>query len=270
MSAKGPEDYAAKPNPRNGRTRLISANWKMNLNHLEAIAAVQKLFYLLRPADYRYAEISLHPPFTDLRSLQLLIETDRMPLVLGAQNTYPESSGAFTGEVSPSMLSRLNVKYVIVGHSERRELFGESDAFIARKVRAVLDASMLPILCVGEGEEERQAGRTGEVLSDQVERALVSVKAEELGKVVVAYEPKWAIGTGNSATATDAADAASVIRATLTERFRAEVANEVRVQYGGSVNAGNARAFLELPELDGLLVGGASLDPEAFARVIQA
>lgn len=260
----------ARPNPRNGRYRLISANWKMNLNHLEAIGAMQKLFYSLRPADYNFAEISIHPPFTDLRSLQLLFDSDRMPFALGAQNCHQDNSGAFTGEVSALMLAKLNVKYVIVGHSERRDLFCETDDVIRAKIEAVFSSSMLPILCVGESFAERERGATESVISEQVRSAVASQSAERAARIVVAYEPKWAIGSGTAATTSDAVAGAQIIRRAVAALHGEATAKAVRVQYGGSVNSANAKELLGEPDIDGLLVGGASLDPESFARVIQA
>jgi len=269
MAAKS-KDFVAKPNPMNGRCRLISGNWKMNLNHLEAIALVQKLHYSLRESDYHYAEISVHPPFTALRSIQLLLETDRVPISLGAQNTYFETSGPFTGEVSPSMLNKLGVKYVIVGHSERRDIFGETDEVVTKKTKAILDAQMIPIVCVGESLKEKQEEMTEAVLAHQVEAVVSGVNSEGCESLVFAYEPKWAIGSGMPAGASDAVRGAEVIRATVSKFHGEEVASKVRVQYGGSVNSANAKEFMEQKEIDGLLVGGASLSSEAFAAVIQA
>lgn len=265
-----PKDFGARPNPKNGRYRLISANWKMNLNHLEAISTAQKLFYLLREQDYHYTEISIHPPFTDLRSLQLLFESDRMPLSLGAQNCSDQPSGAYTGEISAAMLARLSVKFVIVGHSERREYFGESDQLVAAKVKAVLASQMIPLICVGETKEERDGASTDRVVSTSVDAVVRDRTSEEVSSFVFAYEPRWAIGTGRAATPEDAQHAAGVIRQAIAKRHGETTANAVRVQYGGSVNAANAASFMSCAELDGLLVGGASLDPDAFSRIIAA
>ncbi len=268
MSSK--KGLELKPNPRTGRYRLISGNWKMNLNHLEAIQLVQKLYFGLRDVDYSFSEISIHPPLTSLRPIQLLIESDRMRFSLGAQNCYFEASGAYTGEVSASMLSKLNVKYVIVGHSERRRIFGETDVVVAQKVKAVLSEQMTPILCVGESAEEREAGQTDEVLMRQVRLALAELSGETVSTLVIAYEPIWAIGTGLVATPEDAASGAQLIREELGRLYGGSVADRVRVQYGGSVTPTTAHDLLEAEGVDGLLVGGASLDAEAFSRIIRA
>ncbi len=262
--------YELKPNPKTGRYRLISGNWKMNLNHLEAIQLVQKLYFALRDVDYAYTEISVHPPATDLRPIQLLIESDKMRFSLGAQNCYYETNGAYTGEVSAGMLAKLNVKYVIVGHSERRRIFGESDEMVAKKIQAVFSEAMTPILCVGETHDEREKGLTDEVLSRQVRIALQDLTGELASKTVIAYEPIWAIGTGNVATAEDASSGAQLIRQEITEMFGSSVASGVRVQYGGSVTPVTAPELLDAEGVDGFLVGGASLDAETFARIIRA
>jgi triosephosphate isomerase len=251
------------------RRPIIAANWKMHKTHLEAIRDVQKLSYLLDRRDADRVEVVICPPFTALRAVQTLIEGDRLPFGLGAQNVHPEPQGAFTGEISAPMLQALRVSYVIVGHSERRQHFGEDDAFVARKVRAVLAHGMAPILCVGETLEERDAGRTEEKVRGQVEAALRGLAAEEVARVVVAYEPIWAIGTGRNAEPADAGEVIGMIRATLAALASPEVAGAVRIQYGGSVKAGNIRDFMAHPEIDGALVGGASLDPEEFALIVR-
>ncbi len=257
------------PSSATGRTRLISANWKMNHNHLEAIATVERLYRVLRPEQFRYAELSIHPPFVDLRSLQLLFESDRMPFVLGAQNCHQEEGGAFTGEVSAPMLAKLGVGYVIVGHSERRRLYGESVELVAAKAAAVVRSGMTPIVCVGETLQERESDATAAVIVAQLEAVVASIPADSLSKLVVAYEPVWAIGSGQPASPEDAAKAASIIRETVVIRGGDRAANQVRVQYGGSVNAMNASAFMAAPGIDGLLVGTASLDPEGYAQLIK-
>jgi triosephosphate isomerase len=251
------------------RRPIIAANWKMHKTHLEAIQAVQKLSYLLNHADAEMVEVVICPPFTALRAVQTLIDADKLPYGLGAQNVYAEDKGAFTGEVSPPMLSALRVGYVIVGHSERRQLFGEDDGLVNKKVRAVFDAGMTPILCVGETLDEREAGGTGSKVAQQVRRAFANVPADRAGSAVVAYEPIWAIGTGRNAEPADAGEVVQLIRATLTEVFNDAVAASVRVQYGGSVKPGNIRDFMAHPEIDGALVGGASLDPEEFALIVK-
>jgi triosephosphate isomerase (TIM) len=251
------------------RRPIIAANWKMNKTHLEAIQAVQRLSYLLDHEDAEKTEVVICPPFTALRSIQVLIEGDRLPYGLGAQNVYWEASGAFTGEISPEMLSALDCSYVIVGHSERRWVFGETDAEVAKKVKAVLKAGMAPILCVGEKLDERDAGRTEEVVVGQVKAALTGADVTEPGRLVVAYEPVWAIGTGRNATPSDAGEVIGLIRSTLAGSLSKALADQIRIQYGGSVKAGNIREFMAHPEIDGALVGGASLDPEEFALIVK-
>jgi triosephosphate isomerase len=250
------------------RKPLIAGNWKMHHTHLEAIQVVQKLSYRLDKKDYDKTDVVVCPAFTALRSVQTTLDSDRIPIALGAQNVYPEPQGAFTGEVSPVMLAKLNVRYVIVGHSERREIFGETDDFVHRKVRAVIGAGMQPILCVGETLDEREAGETDAKVQRQVTAGLEGVTGAEAQDVVVAYEPIWAIGTGRTATAEDANATIATIRAAIRQVVGA-TADEMRVLYGGSVKAGNAPELMAQPEIDGALVGGASLDPDEFARIIQ-
>jgi triosephosphate isomerase (TIM) len=251
------------------RKPLISGNWKMHYNHLEAIQVVQKLSYLLRPADYDAVDVSVHPPFTALRSVQIVLESDNVPVTLGAQNCHWEDKGAFTGEVSPSMLAKLNVSYVIVGHSERRELLGETDEWVNRKVKSVLAAGMTPIMCVGETLDEREAGATDTKVSGQVEAGLAGVSREHVGALVIAYEPIWAIGTGRTATPDDAQATIATIRARVAAMHGDDCARSVRIQYGGSVKATNAADLMAQPDVDGALVGGASLDPDDFARIVR-
>jgi triosephosphate isomerase (TIM) len=255
--------------PTNKRRPLISGNWKMHLNHFEAIQTVQKLSYVLRTEDYAAAEVSVHPPFTDIRSVQTVIESDRIPIALGAQHCHWEEKGAFTGEVSPAMLAKLNVTYVITGHSERRQHFGETDEDVNRKVKAILKAGMTPIMCCGETLEEREAGTTEERVAGQVRAGLAGVSAEHVGGLVIAYEPIWAIGTGRNATPDDAQAVCAAIRAVVADASGAATAGAVRIQYGGSVKGGNAAELLGQPDIDGALVGGASLDPDDFARIVQ-
>ena len=252
------------------RKPLISGNWKMNLNHFEAIQTVQKLSYLLRPDDYVAADVSVHPPFTDLRSVQTVVESDRIPIAVGAQNCYWEEKGAFTGEVSPTMLAKLNVTYVIAGHSERRQLFGESDEDVNRKLKAILKAGMTPIMCCGETLEEREAGTTEERVGGQVRGGLAGLKTEQIAGLVVAYEPIWAIGTGRNATPEDAQAVCASIRSVIASVTDETTAAAVRIQYGGSVKGSNAAELLSQKDIDGALVGGASLDPDDFARIVQA
>jgi triosephosphate isomerase len=251
------------------RRPVVAANWKMHKTHLEAIQAVQKLSYLLDRSDAERVEVVVCPPFTALRSVQTLIESDRLAYALGAQDVHWEEKGAFTGEVSAPMLQALKVRYVIVGHSERRELFGETDAQVAKKVRAVFDHGMAPILCVGETLKEREEGWAVDKVVGQVREDLSKVSPEETQRTVVAYEPIWAIGTGKACNPSDAGEAVRAIRDALESMFSTDVAETVRVQYGGSVKAGNIREFMAHPEIDGALVGGASLDPEEFALIVK-
>ncbi|HEX6261326.1 MAG TPA: triose-phosphate isomerase [Actinomycetota bacterium] len=251
------------------RRPIIAANWKMHKTHLEAIETVQKLSYLLDEDDTERVEVVICPPFTALRSIQTVISGDRLPFGIGAQDVHWEEKGALTGEVSPPMLAALDCAYVIVGHSERRQHFGETDADVARKARAALAAGIVPIVCVGETLEERDAGRTEEKVTRQVREALAKVPPDRAGELVLAYEPIWAIGTGRAATPQDAGEVIAAIRATLSSMFAHEVAEAVRVQYGGSVKAGNIREFMAHPEVDGALVGGASLDPEELALIVR-
>ena len=251
------------------RQPIIAANWKMHKTHLEAIQAVQKLSYLLDKDDAERVEVVVCPAFTALRAVETLILSDRLPYALGAQDVHPKDQGAFTGEVSPPMLKALGVRYVIVGHSERRQLFGEDDALVNQKVKAVLAADMIPILCVGESLQERDLGNTEEMVTGQVRAGLAGVSETDASKLVLAYEPIWAIGTGRNAEPADAGEVIGLIRATVGAVFNDAVATGVRVQYGGSVKAGNIRDFMAHPEIDGALVGGASLDPEEFALIVK-
>jgi triosephosphate isomerase (TIM) len=251
------------------RRPVIAANWKMHKTHLEAIQAVQKLSYLLDKKDSDRVEVVICPPFTALRSLQTLLDADRLPYGLGAQDVHWEDKGAFTGEISPGMLAALACRYVIVGHSERRQLFGETDETVRKKVRAVFAAGMAPILCVGETLEERDAGRTEDKVVTQVKAALGGMDEERVGSLIVAYEPIWAIGTGRNANPADAGEVIGLIRRTAASIASESASQTMRVQYGGSVKAGNIREFMAHPEIDGALVGGASLDTEEFALIVK-
>ena len=253
----------------NARRPIMAANWKMHKTHLEAIQAVQKLSYLLDPKDTDRVEVVICPPFTSLRSLQTLFEADRLPYGLGAQDVHWETKGAFTGEISAEMLAALKCRYVIVGHSERRQLFGESDDAVAKKVKAVVANGMQPILCVGETLEERDAGRTEERVVTQVKAATGGLSDEQAASAVIAYEPIWAIGTGRNANPADAGEVIRVIRHTVAAQLSPDAGRAIRVQYGGSVKPGNIRDFMAHPEIDGALVGGASLDPEEFALIVK-
>jgi triosephosphate isomerase len=250
------------------RKPVIAANWKMHHDHLVAIQVVQKLSYRLEEPDYDACDVVVAPPFTDLRTLQTLTESDRIPIALGAQNCHWKDDGAFTGEVSPPMLAKLNVSFVIVGHSERRQLFGETDEMVNNKVKAVLRHEMAPIVCVGETLDEREAGQTDARVDAQARAAFAGVKAADAERCVVAYEPIWAIGTGHNATPEDANETIASIRGVLSDLYGA-TADAIRIQYGGSVKPGNIADLMAMPEIDGALVGGASLDPDDFARIVR-
>ena len=252
------------------RTPVIAGNWKMHRDHLEAIQLVQKLAYHLEEADYTGQEVVVCPSFVSLRSIQTLIQSDRLPIALGAQNCHAEDEGAFTGEVSPPMLKRLDVTYVIAGHSERRALFGESDEIVNAKVAAIRNHGMRPILCVGETKEEREAGSAVEVVVSQLRGSLAGIEigVDDAEEVVVAYEPVWAIGTGLTATPEDAQEMCAAVRTELAAQYGQGVADLIRVQYGGSVKPGNVKSLMGQPDIDGALVGGASLSSEDFALIV--
>jgi triosephosphate isomerase len=252
-----------------GRKPLISGNWKMHHTHLDAIATVQKLSYLLTDEDYRAVDVSVHPTFTALRSIQTLLDADRIPISLGAQNCYWEPKGAFTGEISPLMLAKLDVAYVIIGHSERRQLFGETDEGVNRKAKAVLAAGMTPIICCGETLEERQAGHTHVKCLGQVAADLDGLTVAQIAGLVIAYEPIWAIGTGVVATPDDAQEVIGNIRNEVASLHGAEAAATIRIQYGGSVKPDNIAELMAQPDIDGALVGGASLEAEEFSKIVR-
>jgi triosephosphate isomerase len=250
------------------RRILISGNWKMNHHHFEAIAFVEKYRTLLDDAVYDRIDVTVHPPFTDLRSVQTIIEADKLRFGLGAQNCHWEDSGAFTGEVSPVFLAKLRVGHVICGHSERRELFGETDEMVASKVAAIIKHGMTPIMCVGETLEEREAGSTTSKVVGQVGAGLANCTKQQVAELVIAYEPIWAIGTGLTATADDAQEVCAAIRATIRGRFGDDAAAAIRIQYGGSVKSDNIAELVDQADIDGALVGGASLDPDQFAQLV--
>jgi triosephosphate isomerase len=250
------------------RRPLVSGNWKMNLTHLDAIAVVQKLAFILDKRGPGRAEVSIHPPFTALRSVQTVLEADDIPIALGAQDVFWEPRGAYTGEISPSMLAKLNVSYVLVGHSERRQYFAETDEAVNKKVAAVLGAGMTPIMCLGETLEERDAEETQGKCLHQLRRGLAGLNAEAVAGLVIAYEPIWAIGTGRTATPSDAQSVCAALRAAVEVDFGGAAAAAIRIQYGGSVQAANIAALLAQPDIDGALVGGASLDPEEFGQIV--
>ena len=252
------------------RTPLIAGNWKMFNSHLDAMRLVQALAHELAGHDYDAVEVAVCPPFTSLRTIQTLIDSDRYRFALGAQNMHPEKEGAFTGEVSPGMLKSLDVKYVILGHSERRQLFGETDEGVNSKVKAAFANGLVPIVCCGETEDEREGGKTQEKVEGQVRAAFAGVKPEVAKQVVIAYEPIWAIGTGKTATPQDAQDTIEYIRKVVAGEFDQSVADDVRILYGGSVKAGNAAELMKQRDIDGGLVGGASLDAGDFAAIVKA
>ncbi len=243
---------------------LIIGNWKMHANHLDAIQMVQKLSYRLDSSDHERVEVVVAPPATALRSVQTVIEADRMSIKLGAQNVHWEEKGAFTGEVAPSMLAKLSVSHVIVGHSERRAMFGETDETVNKKVKSVLAHEMTPVVCVGESLEQRQAGEADSWVAGQVKGAIKGLSDEEKLKLVIAYEPIWAIGTGQTATPDDAGSMADTVREALGAG-----ASTIPVLYGGSVNPGNIAGFMAKKGVNGGLVGGASLDPDTFAMIVR-
>ncbi len=250
------------------RRPLIAGNWKIHKNHLEAVQLTQKVAWALSSDDTEAVEVVVCPPFTALRSVGTLIEGDRLAFGLGAQNCHPEPEGAYTGEVSAPMLAKLGCAYVIVGHSERRQYFSETDELVNRKPRTVLANGMTPIVCVGESLEQREAGQTAEVVQAQVRGSLAGLSAQQVGGLVIAYEPVWAIGTGRAATAHDAQETIALIRGTVAE-LASGAADTVRIQYGGSVKAGNVEDLMAQTDVDGALVGGASIDADEFALIVK-
>ncbi len=253
------------------RTPLMAGNWKMNLDHFEAISLVQKLAWFLKDAkhDVKDAEAAVIVPFTDIRSVQTLVDGDKLEIAYGAQDVSVHASGAYTGEISTSMLAKLGCRYVVVGHSERRQYHGEDDSLVGAKAAAALAAGITPIICVGEGLEVRKEGRQVEYTLAQVDGCFAGMSAEDAAKTVVAYEPVWAIGTGEVATPADAQEVCGAIRGRLAELYDQQVADSVRVLYGGSVKSSNVAAIMSEEDIDGALVGGASLDPEEFAKIVR-
>ena len=249
------------------RQVLIAGNWKMNLNHLEAIALVQKLAFALPEKYFAKVEVAVLPPFTALRSVQTLITGDDLPIRYGAQDLSPKDSGAYTGDVAGPMLASLGCSYVVVGHSERRQHHGEDDTLVGAKVQAAFKHGMTPILCVGEGLEVREAGGHVEHCVTQLHAALTDTATERVAEVVVAYEPVWAIGTGEVATPADAQEVCGALRAALAQKHGREVAESVRLLYGGSVKSDTIAELVGQDDIDGALVGGASLDAEEFATM---
>jgi triosephosphate isomerase (TIM) len=249
------------------RRTLIAGNWKMHMTHLEAIGLVQKLAFTIPETVLDTAEVVVLPPFTALRSVQTLVTGDKLDVGYGAQDLSPQDSGAYTGDVSGMMLAALACQYVTVGHSERRAIHGEDDALVAAKAQAALRHGLVPIVCVGEGLEIRQAGEHVSYCTTQLEASLQGLAAEQMASVVIAYEPVWAIGTGEVATPEDAQEVCGALRSRLAERFGPETAASVRILYGGSVKAASTAGILAGADIDGALVGGASLDADEFAQI---
>ncbi len=251
------------------RKPLMVGNWKMNLNHLEAIAVTQKLVYSINDKDYDAVDVAITPPFTDIRSIQTLIDGDRLRLTYGAQDLSSEIGGAFTGDISGSMLRKLGCTYVIIGHSERRAIHGESDGLINRKIKAALSNELTPIFCVGEELSVRESGTHVSHIIRQIHGGLEGLTKPELKKIVIAYEPVWAIGTGKVATPEDAQEVCAAIREEIENIGSHEIALAMRILYGGSVKSGNIAEIMKMADVDGALIGGASLDPDELARIVK-
>lgn len=253
----------------NARRPLMAGNWKMNVNHLEAIALVQKIAFALNDADYDAVDVVVLPPFTDLRSVQTLIDADGYRIEFGAQDVSAHDKGAYTGEVSAAMLAKLGCSYVAVGHSERREYHQESSELVSAKARAALAHDIAPIICVGEGLDVRQAGEHLPFTVGQLRESIAALTESELERIVVAYEPVWAIGTGEVATPEDAQEVCGALREFLAEEVSAAIAESTRILYGGSVKVTNIAGIMAQPDVDGALIGGASLDPEEFVGIVR-
>ncbi|MFE7337423.1 triose-phosphate isomerase [Streptomyces griseus] len=251
------------------RTPLMAGNWKMNLNHLEAIAHLQKLSFALADKDFEDVEVAVLPPFTDLRTVQTLVDGDKLKIKYGSQDISAHDSGAYTGEISGPMLAKLRCTYVAVGHSERRQYHGETDEICNAKVKAAFKHGLTPILCVGEGLDIRKAGDQVSYTLAQLDGALKDIPAEQAESIVIAYEPVWAIGTGEVATPEDAQEVCGAIRGRLAELYSQELADAVRIQYGGSVKSGNVAAIMAKPDVDGALIGGAALDADEFVKIVR-
>ena len=262
MTGRGPRTGAT-----GSRLPLMAGNWKMHENHFEAIALVQKLAFTLTGKDFDAVEVAVLPPFTALRSVQTLIDGDKLRISYGAQDLSPHDAGAYTGDISGSMLAKLGCDYVLAGHSERRQYHAETDDLVGAKVQAALRWELTPILCVGEPLEIRQAGTHIEHILSQLDGALKGIPAASVAGIVVAYEPVWAIGTGEVATPADAQEAAAAIRSRISDVHDAETAGGVRILYGGSVKPGSIAPIMAQPDVDGALVGGASLDAGEFAQI---
>jgi triosephosphate isomerase len=251
------------------RTPLMAGNWKMNLNHQEAVVLVQKLAWILadKKHDYGKVEVVVLPPYTDIRSVQTLVDGDRLSVKYGAQDVSAHDSGAYTGEISAGLLAKLGCSYVCVGHSERRQYHAETDELVSAKAHKALAGGMTPIVCVGEGLEVRQAGEHVPYCMAQVDGSLAGFTAEQVAGLVVAYEPVWAIGTGEVATPEDAQEVCAAIRSQVREAFGDAAADGVRILYGGSVKAANVGGIMAQPDVDGCLVGGASLQADEFGGI---
>jgi triosephosphate isomerase (TIM) len=252
-----------------GRQPLMAGNWKLNLNHLEAVHYVQKLAFTLTDADFARTDVAVLPPFTDLRSVQTLVDADRLKVQYGGQDISQHDAGAYTGEISGAMLAKLDCTYALAGHSERREYHNETDELVNAKVKAAYKHGLTPILAIGEKLDVRQAGRAVEHTLSQLDGGLAGITREQAKTIVIAYEPVWAIGTGEVATPEDAQEMCAAIRGRLAELYDAELAGGVRVLYGGSVKGSNVKSLMAMADVDGALVGGASLDPEEFARIVR-
>lgn len=251
------------------RKPLMAGNWKMNLNHLEAIAVVQKLVYSINDKDYDAVDVAVLPPFTDLRSIQTLVDGDRLRLLYGAQDVSPSANGAFTGDISAPMLAKLGCTFVVVGHSERRSVHKEEDGVINKKIKATLAHEMTPIFCVGEDLSVRESGTHVFHVIRQMRAGLANLSKPELKKIVIAYEPIWAIGTGKTATPQDAQEVCSAIRNEMEEIGSREIAQNTRILYGGSVKSTNIAEIMKEADVDGALIGGASIDPEELAKIVK-
>lgn len=249
------------------RKPFMAGNWKLNLDHLEAIAHVQKIAFGLKDDDFAAVEVGVMVPFTDIRSVQTLVDADDLKVVYGSQDISSHDSGAYTGEISGSMLSKLGCAYATIGHSERRQYHGEDDAIVNAKVKAAYSHGLTPIMCIGEVKEEREAGIQEQVTLGQLDGGLADIPADQAATIVIAYEPVWAIGTGLTATPQDAQDMCGAIRGRLTELYGSEVAEAIRIQYGGSVKSANAAEIMSGPDVDGALIGGASLDADEFVAI---
>jgi len=250
------------------RKKLIAGNWKMHKTVPEAQTLARQLADRL--SDVNFADVAICPPFVDLYPVSLILREKESKIILGAQNMHPEPKGAFTGEISAEMLLSAGAKMVILGHSERRHIFGETDGFINAKVRRALEVGLVPILCIGETLEQRKAGKTNDVLREQITKSLAGVQIDDPHKIIIAYEPVWAIGTGVNATPAQAQEAHTFVRGLLAQLWGEQVAQEVRILYGGSVKPANAQSLLTQPDVDGALVGGASLDADSFEGIIRS